>query len=328
MHATVGESADNRQTAVIRGVLHPLTARQRLAHWDPVSEPTELGRFLRARRAGIRPADVGLPAGTGTRRTPGLRREELATLAGVSIDYYTRLERGKETRPSPAVVDALSDALRLDDEERAFAHELATRAARRPPEPRRAPCPKVRDSVRLLLETVRPNPAYVVSRVNDLLAANPSGSRLLYGMTDWPRNRRNTIRYTFLHPAARELFPDWEHKAKGCVAQLRALVGSDPEAPDLAPLLGELIVKSPDFNRLWERYEVRSIGAGQKTFRHPVVGTMTLTHEVLNLNRTEGQRMVVYMAEPGSPDHDMMCLLDMTEDIPVTTSAEAEQLRL
>jgi transcriptional regulator with XRE-family HTH domain len=278
-----------------------------------MADQTELGRFLRARRGGIRPVDVGLPAGTGTRRTPGLRREELATLAGVSIDYYTRLERGKETRPSPVVVDALARALRLDEEEHGFLRELAAQAARRAPEPRPQPSRSVRASVKLLLETLRPNPAYVVSRTNDLLAANPSGLRLIHGIADWPVRQRNTIRYTFLHPMARDLWPDWELKAKGCVAQLRAIAGSDPDAPDLAALVGELIVKSPDFNRLWERYEVRSIGDGEKTFRHPLVGTITLTHEVLSLNRTEGQRMTIYMAEEGSPDHDAMSLLDMSE---------------
>jgi len=278
-----------------------------------MAEQSELGRFLRARRGGIRPSEVGLPAGTSTRRTPGLRREELATLAGVSIDYYTRLERGKETRPSPAVVDALANALRLNDEEHDFLRELATQAARRAPEPRRSPSRSVRPSVKLLLETVRPNPAYVVSRTNDVLAANPGGLRLLPGMADWPASQRNTIRYTFLHPAGRGLWPDWELKAKNCVAQLRSIAGSDPDAPDLAALVGELIVKSPDFNRLWERYEVRAIGDGEKTFRHPSVGVMTLTHEVLTVNRTEGQRMVVYMAPPGSPDHDMMSLLDLAE---------------
>jgi transcriptional regulator with XRE-family HTH domain len=323
MPSTIGESGGNRQTAAIRGAVHPLKRRNSLADWDTMSEPTELGRFLRARRAGIRPVEVGLPAGTGTRRTPGLRREELATLAGVSIDYYTRLERGRETRPSPAVVDALSNALRLDDDGRVFLRELVTRAARRAPEPPRAPTRNVRESVRMLLETVRPNPAYVLSRVYDMLAANPSGLKLLPGIADWPACQRNTIRYTFLHPAARALFPDWEHKAKSCVAQLRAIAGSDPDAPDLAPLLGELIVKSPDFNRLWERYEVRSIGAGQKTFRHPAVGTMTLTHEVLNVNRTEGQRIVIYMAEPGSADHDMMSLLDIADDIPTVSPLRA-----
>ncbi|MFJ8077948.1 helix-turn-helix transcriptional regulator [Streptomyces sp. NPDC096176] len=272
---------------------------------------TEFGKFLRARRGDVRPADVGLPARTGTRRTPGLRREELAALAGVSIDYYVRLERGKETRPSPSVVDALADALRLDEEARGFLRELAARAARRAPEPRPLPSRRVRPTVTQLLETLRPNPAYVVSRTNDLLAANPGGLRLLHGIADWPERQRNTVRYTFLHPAARELWVDWEQKAKGCVAQLRAIAGTDPDAPDLASLVGELIVKSPDFNRLWERYEVRTIGDGEKTLRHPEVGTMTLTHEGLSLNRAQGQRLIVYMAPPGSPDHDAMTLLDL-----------------
>ncbi|MFI7132076.1 helix-turn-helix transcriptional regulator [Nonomuraea sp. NPDC050153] len=277
---------------------------------------TEFGKFLRARRGGIRPADVGLPAGTGTRRTPGLRREELAALAGVSIDYYVRLERGKETRPSPSVVEALADALRLNEDERGYLRELAARAARRAPEPRPLPSQRVRPTVRQLLETLRPNPAYVVSRTNDLLAANPGGLRLLHGITDWPERQRNTVRYTFLHPAARELWTDWEQKAKGCVAQLRALAGTDPDAPDLASLVGELIVKSPDFNRLWERYEVRTIGDGEKTLRHPEVGTMTLSHEGLTLNRAQGQRLIIYMAPPGSPDHDAMTLLDLAASAP------------
>ncbi|TCC02824.1 helix-turn-helix transcriptional regulator [Kribbella soli] len=272
---------------------------------------TEFGRFLLARRGDLRPADVGLPAGTGTRRTPGLRREELAALAGVSIDYYVRLERGKETHPSPSVVEALADALRLNEEERGFLRELAARAARRAPEPRPQPSRRIRPTVMQLLETLRPNPAYVVSRTNDLLAANPGGLRLFPGMADWPEQQRNTVRYVFLHPAARELWADWEQKAKGCVAQLRALAGTDPDAPDLAALVGELIVKSPDFNRLWERYEVRTIGDGEKTLRHPEVGTMTLSHEGLSLNRAQGQRLIVYMAPPGSPDHDAMTLLDL-----------------
>jgi len=279
-----------------------------------VSDQTELGRFLRARRSRVRPADVGLPTGTGIRRTPGLRREELAALAGMSIDYYTRLERGKETGPSPAVLDALANALRLDDEERGYLREVAAQAARRAPQPRRQPSRTVRPSVRQLLETVRPNPAYVVGRTNDFLAANPSGMRLLPGLADWSGRQRNTIRYTFLHPAARHLWPDWDQKAKGCVAQLRAVAGTDPDAPDLAALVGELIVKSPDFNRFWQRYDVRTIGDGSKTFHHPVVGTMTLTHEVMTLNRTDGHRLVIYMATPGSPDHDAMTLLDLGAD--------------
>jgi transcriptional regulator with XRE-family HTH domain len=277
------------------------------------TEHTELGRFLRTRRAGVRPADAGLPAGAGPRRTPGLRREELATLAGVSIDYYTRLERGKETRPSPAVVDALARALRLDDEEHEFLRALAAQAARRAPVPPPPPSRQVRPTVTQLLEELRPNPAYVLSRTNDLLAANPGGFHLLPGLVEWPARQRNTIRYTFLHPAARALWPDWEQKARGCVAHLRAVAGSDPDAPDLAAIIGELIVKSPDFTRLWDRYEVRRMGDGEKVFRHPAVGTMTLAHESLELTRTDGQRLVVYMAAPGTPDHDAIVLLDMAD---------------
>lgn len=272
----------------------------------------ELGRFLRARRAGVCPADLGLPPGAGTRRTPGLRREELATLAGVSIDYYIRLERGKETRPSPAVVEALGRALLLDAEELAYLRELAAQAARgtagtRTPAISRS----VRPTLLRLLESVRPCPAYVLNRTNDMLAANPSGLALLPGMADWPLRQRNTIRYTFLHPQARTLWPDWEVKARACVAHLRAVAGIDQDAPDLVALVGELAVKSPDFSRMWERYDVRRVGNGQKTYLHPEVGTMTLSHEVMEINRTGGARVVVYSAEPGTADHDAMVLLDM-----------------
>ena len=274
---------------------------------------TELGRFLRARREGIRPADAGLPAGTGSRRTPGLRREEIAALAGVSIDYYTRLERGRETRPSPAVIDALARALLLDGDEHGYLKSLAAQAARRAPVPPSPPSRTIRPTARLLLESLRPNPAYVVSRTYDILAANPGGARLHPGLLGWPARQRNTIRYTFLHPEARDLWPDWEQKARGCVAQLRAIAGSDPDAPDLAALVGELLVKSPDFGRLWGRYEVRQPGAGNRVIRHPLVGTLRLAHETLGLNRADGQSLIVFMAEPGTPDHDAIVLLDSAD---------------
>ena len=279
----------------------------------------ELGRFLRARRAGISPADIGLPQGTGPRRTPGLRREELAALAGVSIDYYIRLERGKETRPSPAVVDALGRALRLDAEELAYLRELAAQAARSgsgsgargATTPRPAASRPVRLTLLRLLEAVRPSPAYLISRTNDMLATNPGGLYLMPGMADWPAKQRNTIRYTFLHPQAHSLWPDWEAKARSCVAHLRAVAGAVPDDPELAAIVGELAVKSPEFSRMWERYDVRRVGNGQKTFLHPEVGTMTLSHEVMEINKTGGGRLVVYSAEPDSPDYDAMVLLDM-----------------
>jgi transcriptional regulator with XRE-family HTH domain len=284
---------------------------------------TELGRFLRARREGVRPEDVGLPSGTGSRRTPGLRREEIATLAGVSIDYYTRLERGRETRPSPAVVDALARTLRLDGDEHEYLKSLAAQAARRAPVPPKPPSRALRPTARMLLETLRPNPAYVVSRTYDILAANPGGALLHPGLLDWPPRQRNTIRYTFLHPEARDLWPDWEQKARGCVAQLRAVAGSDPDAPDLAALVGELLVKSPDFGRLWGRYEVRRAGAGDRIIRHPLVGTLRLAHETLGLSRAEGHCVIVYLAEPGTPDHDAMVLLDRA-DLPAVVPADRQ----
>jgi transcriptional regulator with XRE-family HTH domain len=274
--------------------------------------PTELGRFLRARREGVRPQDAGLPPGTGSRRTPGLRREEIATLAGMSIDYYTRLERGRETGPSRAVIDALARALRLDDDEHEYLKSLAAQAARRAPVPPKPPSRAVRPAIAMLLASLRPNPAYLLSRTYDMLAANPGGSQLHYGLSEWPARQRNTIRYTFLHPAARDLYPDWEQKARGCVAQLRAIAGSDPDAPDLAGLVGELLVKSPDFGRLWGRYEVRRAGTGDRAFRHPLVGSMTLAHETLDVNHADGQRLIAYVATPGTPDHDAMTLLDRT----------------
>jgi hypothetical protein len=144
------------------------------------------------------------------------------------------------------------------------------------------------------------------------------------GITDYPARQRNTIRYTFLHPTARELWPDWEQKIKSCVAHLRAVAGADPDSPELAALVGELTVKSPDFVRVWNRYEVRTVGDGQKTFRNPLVGTLTLSHEIMRVNKTDGQRVIVYMAEPGTPDHDAMVLLDLADVELEATGAAAE----
>ena len=279
---------------------------------EPHSGGDELGRFLRARRTQTSPQSVGLTPGHGVRRTPGLRREELATLAGVSIDYYTRMERGKETRPSPAVVDALARALQLDDAEHQHLRDLALRAAHRAPQPAPNPSRTVRTHLKLLLETMRPNPGYVVSRSMDLLAHNPGGLALYAGIADWPARQRNLGRYLFLHPAARELFPDWDKQIRSCVARLRALAGTDPDAPDLASLVGELLLKSPDFAALWERYEVTGRRNLSKTFQHPQVGRITLGFQGLALEGTPGHRMGVYTAEPGTADYDAMLLLDLT----------------
>ncbi|MEU3529274.1 helix-turn-helix transcriptional regulator [Streptomyces sp. NPDC038707] len=281
-------------------------------HRTGSSEGAELGRFLRARRTRTSPQQVGLTVGPGPRRTPGLRREELATLAGISIDYYVRLERGRETRPSPAVLDGLARALRLDDQEHQHLRDLAARAARYAPGPPPAPSRSVRPHLKLLLESLRPYPAYVISRSMDVLAWNPGGLALYAGLADWPAGHRNLARYLFLHPAARDLFTDWDRQITGCVARLRAAAGTAPDAPDLTNLVGELLLKSPDFVRLWERYEVTGRKPAQKTFHHPRVGTLTLTSQPMHLDGTPGQRIGVYTAEPGTPDHDALLLLDTT----------------
>lgn len=276
----------------------------------------EMGRFLRARRTQTSPDQVGLSLGTNLRRTPGLRREELATLAGISIDYYVRLERGKETRPSPSVLDAIARALHLDDAEHQHLRELATRAARYAPEPPPPPSRTVGPHLKLVLETLRPSPAYVIGRSMDLLAWNPGGLALFAGLADWPATQRNIARYLFLHPTAPILFPDWDYQVRGCVARLRAQSGIDPDAPDLTNLVGELLLKSPDFVKLWERYDVISRKKIQKTFHHPEVGVLTLSGQSMYLEETPGQRLGVYTAEPGTPDHDAMLLLNLTAPRP------------
>jgi len=276
------------------------------------SDGTELGRFLRAHRTRVTPEQAGLKAGPGLRRTPGLRREELATLAGVSIDYYTRLERGKESHPSPSVVDALARVLLLDEHAHEHLRDLAVCAARptaaEPPTP---PTSSVGPGVGLLLESLRPHPAVVVSRTMDLLAWNPGGLRLFVGMEQWPVEKRNVARWIFLNPGARTVFDHWDEQIRACVGRLRALAGTDPDAPDLVGLVDELLAESPEFVQLWDRYDVRAHTHGRKTFHIPDVGTLTLDYQSMQLEGFPGHRMVAHYAEPGTPDHDKMVLLDM-----------------
>ncbi|MFF3417354.1 helix-turn-helix domain-containing protein [Streptomyces sp. NPDC002698] len=268
-----------------------------------------MAQFLRIRRGRIGPADVGLPTGPGIRRTPGLRREELAVLAGVSVDYYVRIEQGRETAPSDAVLDALARALRLTADEHTHLLGLADQAAGRTPRRRPAGPRPPGPGLRLLLESVRPSPAYVLDEVNDVLAANPEGLALMAGLGDWPSGQRNTIRYTFLHPAARTLFADWERVARNCVAHLHTAELTAPGRT--AALVAELVAAGGEFAALWRRHEVWVKRAGQTAFRHPVIGSVTLANEILG-PAGDDRRILIYQAPPHTPEHDALVLLSMT----------------
>jgi transcriptional regulator with XRE-family HTH domain len=262
---------------------------------------SELGDFLRSRRGRVGPGDVGLPTGHGRRQTPGLRREELAAVAGVSVDYYIRLEQGRDGHPSAAVLDALAGALRLDHDERDHLHRLAE--GRRGPA-RPAPV-AARPGLRQLLETVRPAPAFVLTPGSDILAENPEGLALLDGLAEWPRGRRNIVRYVFRHPAAPAVVSSWRRMAQDCVAHLRTA------PPDqTAALVEELLAVSPEFADLWAHYDVRVKSGTQRAFRHPAVGRLELNSEVLTV--ADGQRLVVFQAVPGSPSADALALLSLT----------------
>jgi transcriptional regulator with XRE-family HTH domain len=215
-----------------------------------VESDNRIGTFLRARRERVRPEDVGLPD-FGRRRVPGLRREELATLAGVSADYYVRLEQGRERHPSEQVLDALARALQLDDEATAHLHELARPAPRRR---RSAGRPeRIRPELVRLMEAWSHTPAIVIGRHMDVLAANPLAT-VLHGRFT---RGTNLVRGVFLDPASRELYPEWEAVARETVAALRAAVGPDVDDPRLTDLVGELSLKSEEFRKLWARHDVR-----------------------------------------------------------------------
>lgn len=285
-----------------------------------VDKANRLGEFLRARRARVRPEQVGLPPGGGRRRTPGLRREELATLADVSIDYLNRLEQGRETNPGTGILDALAAGLLLDDQERAHLYALARNAARTTAPPRRADR-TVRPGITLLLENIRPCPAYVLSRYSDVLAANPEGLALHVGLREWPVAQRNTIRYLFLDPITRELFPDRDRLARVTVARTHRLVGEDPDAPELDALIDELRTRSEEFADLWALHDIALRGGDSRRFHHPLVGDITLDSETLYLG-DGGLRMTVYQAAPGTADHRALLeLADSVRDLPVSTDA-------
>jgi transcriptional regulator with XRE-family HTH domain len=264
---------------------------------------SRVGEYLRARRELVRPEDVGITV-TSRRRVPGLRRDELAMLAGISTEYYTRLEQGRDHHPSAQVLNAVARALRLDDDATAHLHELAEPAPRRRRRPRRPE--HVRPSVERLLATWHTTPAYVQGRYMDILAANP----LAVALSTMFAPGTNVVRAAFLDPAVRDLFRDWDTRVANAVSALRALVGPDVDDPRLTELVGELSVRSEDFRRLWSRHDVRpQTGAGVHHFRHPQVGDLELQYDKFNVAGADGQLLVVYQAEPGSRSEQALSLL-------------------
>ena len=264
-----------------------------------------LGAFLRARRARVAPEHVGL-AGGRRRRVRGLRREELAQLAGISVDYYVRLEQGRATQPSPEVLDALARALGLDAAER---RHLATLV-----EARRGAAPSARVSplLRRIVAAVGDFPAVVTNHRLDVVAWNSLGGELFGGLSDPARRDRNNARYLFLDPASRDLHPDWEDRAAEAVGQLRVAAGRYPDDRVLAALITDLSARSPEFRRVWSSGEVVMCGAGRKRLRHPEAGVLTLDYETLHVPSTAGETGLlvhVFSAEEGTRESTVLARL-------------------
>ncbi|MFI6735110.1 helix-turn-helix transcriptional regulator [Nonomuraea sp. NPDC050451] len=268
---------------------------------------SEIADFLRSRRAGITPEGAGLPADGRTRRVPGLRRDEVARLAGVSTEYYTRLEQGRGGSPSPEVVEALAQALQLNPSER----EHLTNLLIRPAAGRRAPVSpqRVRPGLHLMLHTLDHVPAFILGRRTDVLASNRLAREVLTDFDALPAPRRNLARYYLLDPQARERVGDWERIAAETVAVLRLEAGRYPHDRQLADLVGELTLKSPEFSTWWNDHRVLRRTHGAKTYHHPLVGELHFAYESFQAPGDVDQTLCVYNVEPGSPTAQALQLL-------------------
>jgi transcriptional regulator with XRE-family HTH domain len=268
-----------------------------------MASSTALGQYLRARRELVRPEDVSLP-NVGRRRVPGLRREELAMLAGISSDYYLRLEQGRDHHPSVHVIDALARALQLDEDAPAHLYSLAQPAPARlrAGEPERAP-----GSVSQLIASWSTTPAFVQGRHMDVLAANALASAVSPVFSPGV----NIVQATFLDPEVRRLVGDvaWDNIAHNAVARLRALVGPDVDDPRLDELVGELSARSDRFRRLWARHDIEVGGTPTYTFNHPLAGLIRVNVERFGIIGAEGQLLIIHHADPGSPSERALRLL-------------------
>jgi transcriptional regulator with XRE-family HTH domain len=273
----------------------------------PLDRRAELSEFLRSRRARLKPEDVGMPDFGRHRRVPGLRREELAQLAGVSVAYYTRLEQGNGRNVSAEVLDSIARALRLTDAEHNHLTHLAKPKQHKKKQAARPQ--QVRGALRQLLDTLDGVPAYITGRRSDVLVWNRMAAAVFGDWSELPPQERNWARMVFLRPEYRDLFVEWEQKAIDIVCLLRMDAGCHPDDPRLAALVGELSVKSEDFRRLWATHDVKEKSHGVKLLRHPLVGDLALQFESFRLVGDTELALITYHAEPGSSSAEALRLL-------------------
>jgi transcriptional regulator with XRE-family HTH domain len=270
----------------------------------------QVREFLISRRERISPAQAGLPAyGGSNRRVKGLRREEVALLAGVSIDYYVRMERGNLTGASDAVLDGIASALQLDEAERAHLLDLARAATPAPPRQRRSKTSGVTDGIQQILDAITDAPAWVRNARHDMLAANRLARALYAPVLADPRRPANNARFVYLDPAAREFFADWERAADDIAAMLRSEAGSNPYDKQLVELIGELSTRSEDFRTRWAAHNVRFHRTGHKRIHHPVVGILDLDYEAMEFPAHPGLTLLAYTAAAGTPTADSLKML-------------------
>ncbi|GAA3690290.1 helix-turn-helix domain-containing protein [Nonomuraea antimicrobica] len=270
------------------------------------SLPGEFGAFLRARRAQLAPEDFGLAGSDSPRKVAGLRREEVAQLAAISVDYYTRLEQGR-VQASATVLATLARALRLDDDQQSYLYELAGKTDARPR--RRRPAQRVRPAMRRLLDQLTDTPALVLGKRLDILQWNPAATALYIDFSEIPAAQRNYVRLLFTHPVIRGMHRNWAHDARDAVAALRMEAGPDSDDPELARLVGELSVQDADFRTWWAEHRVTSASYGTKQYRHRLVGDLTLDCDTWSSPDGSGQRLMVLTAAPGTPSYDGLRIL-------------------
>jgi transcriptional regulator with XRE-family HTH domain len=276
---------------------------------DVVETRKEIQEFLTSRRAAITPEQAGVPS-YGARRVPGLRREEVAVLAGVSVPYYTRLERGDLSGASEGVLEALAGALKLNDAERAHLFDLA-RAAQPTgaPRRRRSPRPRIRPEIQWTLDAITGAAAYVGNDRLDILATNPLGRALFSELYATPTRPANFARFCFLDPRAETFYPDWDEAARTTAEILRAAAGRDPNDRELSDLVGELATRSEAFRTHWAVHNVRFHASAVKLFNHPVVGELRLSFNRMDIAADHGLTLFTYAAEPGSRSEEALNLL-------------------